>query len=505
MPTHSYVLPADMPLQTIQNALEGFCLLQGAPVTGTSVYCDSFDWRLHGKQMIARLANRRFCIQAFPGNTVACCRWRRKSPPRFWRDLPPGAARTLAENLLDMRALMPVLTITEKTTPLRIQNQDAKTVVRGEASAVTLASAETIRLLCLQGMRGYDRELRACTRALARLGLNALDSPFFLFLCQQAGIRPGAYCAKVRTQLQADMHAAAAVVRILRDLFHTMTANEHGMIQDIDSEFVHDFRVAVRRTRSALTTFKQVFAAHEAEAYKNRFRQLGKATNAIRDLDVYLLTRDTYMRDLPAELRNGLGPFFTALKRLRARELRRVKNLLASQAYVELKQQWPAFLQEHNDFAEKNSRAPILPLAQKTIWKRYRKIIKMGTAIRGDSPDADLHALRIECKKLRYLMEFTASLFAAKPITRLIKALKAFQDGLGLFNDYCVQKAFLLDFIAHNSGLNPHTAAALGGLIVQLQLRKEQKRSEFAGSFKQFNSTAVRGVFAGLFKPRQSG
>ena len=41
----------------------------------------------------------------------------------------------------------------------------------------------------------------------------------------------------------------------------TLRINEDGVRKDLDSEFLHDFRVAVRRTRSALSQIKGVFPA----------------------------------------------------------------------------------------------------------------------------------------------------------------------------------------------------------------------------------------------------
>ncbi len=60
-----------------------------------------------------------------------------------------------------------------------------------------------------------------------------------------------------------------------------------------------------------------------------------------------------------------------------------------------------------------------------------------------DTEDEVVHQLRINCKKLRYLMEFFAPLFPENEIKTLIKALKLLQDNLGNFNDYSVQQIFL--------------------------------------------------------------
>ena len=47
------------------------------------------------------------------------------------------------------------------------------------------------------------------------------------------------------------MPAPVAVARLLLRLLDTCESNVDGVLRDIDTEFLHDLRVAVRRTRSA--------------------------------------------------------------------------------------------------------------------------------------------------------------------------------------------------------------------------------------------------------------
>ena len=50
------------------------------------------------------------------------------------------------------------------------------------------------------------------------------------------------------------IHASEACRRILAHLAQIIRLNEDGIRKDIDTEFLHDFRVAVRRARSLLTS-----------------------------------------------------------------------------------------------------------------------------------------------------------------------------------------------------------------------------------------------------------
>ena len=80
--------------------------------------------------------------------------------------------------------------------------------------------------------------------------------------------------------------------------------------------------------------------------------------------------------------------------------------------------------------------------AQLFIGKRYRGVLRRGREITSASSDESLHALRIRCKRLRYLLEFFRPTYG-----ELLKAettrLKELQDVLGEFQDACVAAGLL--------------------------------------------------------------
>ena len=68
-----------------------------------------------------------------------------------------------------------------------------------------------------------------------------------------------------------------------------MRATLPGTIADVDSEFLHDFRVAVRRTRSLQRQLEPVFPPEPLAHFRSEFRWLQQATGPVRDLDVHQL------------------------------------------------------------------------------------------------------------------------------------------------------------------------------------------------------------------------
>lgn len=134
--------------------------------------------------------------------------------------------------------------------------------------------------------------------------------------------------------------------------------------------------------------------------------------------------------------------------------------------------------------------------------KRYKKIRKAALKITADTPDDDIHSLRIDCKKLRYLLYFFGGLFDGKQPKRAGKQLKRLQDRLGIFNDLSVQQNYLetyLDEIEHKANKDIYLIAALGGLIATLHRMQIASREESIHELHVFSSRANRELFDQAF------
>jgi CHAD domain-containing protein len=301
------------------------------------------------------------------------------------------------------------------------------------------------------------------------------------------------------------MRADAATKIILRQLLAIMRANEDGIKGDYDTEFLHDYRTAIRRTRSALSQLKGVFPPQTTESFLETFRRLSEQSNRLRDLDVYLSSESAYQAMLPDGLRDSLAPFFTGLQVQREQAWQEVADYLDSAAYAHILNEWEAFLNEPevNDSAVPNGAYPIIALARQRIHKRYRQIIKEGQQLVEEAPDELLHALRLDCKKLRYLLEFFASLFPQEQIDALIGQMKGLQNALGDFNDLSVQQAYLLHAAETLPTIGPDSRkelVAFGYLIKRMDDDQQAVRAGLATTFAEFAAPANRKLFRDLFK-----
>jgi CHAD domain-containing protein len=225
-------------------------------------------------------------------------------------------------------------------------------------------------------------------------------------------------------------------------------------------------------------------------------------------LDVYLLKEDAYKAMLPPVLRDDIDPLFDYLHKNRSKALKQVIGDLKSKKYTQIMHNWEAFLDEPvpDQPPASNADLPVINLARKRIYKQYRRIVKDGNQILENTQDEMLHALRIECKKLRYLMEFFSSLFPRKKIGILIAQLKRLQDNLGDFNDLCVQEEYLLNITEELPATNPKSKKALvavGSLIRTLDRKKQTTKDAFAKTFTNFASTPNSRSFRELFAIKQ--
>jgi len=316
---------------------------------------------------------------------------------------------------------------------------------------------------------------------------------------------PNGQSSKKPIPLDPTLRGLEAVRAIHRSLIDTVVANEPGVRQALDPECLHDLRIAVRRGRSALAQINDVFAADAVAHLKAELKWLQTTTGPVRDLDVYLLKMDEYRADLPESVCQHLDSLDTYLHNHHAIEQRRLVSALDSERYRTLLQEWRALIAPdrpvHPGCA--NAERPIVELAAERIWRTYRRVRKNGDAITAESPDEVLHALRIECKKLRYLLEFFTSLFGDRRTLRLVAPLKVLQGTLGDFNDLTVQQRKLTDF-AHDMVREQQVGAdsllAMGRLVERLAERQSSEKKRFERSYAAFAKRRVHKRFRHWFR-----
>ena len=469
---------------------------------------DTFDWRLFEKSYVLYSSEGELILHRLSDYKIVQ-RASVSSFPNFVRDFPDGALKTLLAPILEMRKLLKLTEIRSQSTIYRILNKEQKTVVRLNYEEIRRALQVRQRTLCVhlhvEPVRGYPRYYRTTVERLGKMGFAQIKpETMYVEVLKESNKTPGEYSSKLKLQLEPDMRSDEATKIILRSLFGTMKVNENYIGEDLDTEFLHDFRVAIRRTRVALSQIKGVFPVDTTKRFQRDFAMLGKLSNELRDLDVYLLKEDTYKKMLPESLCDEINPLFVFLKNKRFKVLEHVKKSLSSREHAKVLRTWENFLAQPPQCSPTapNATVSVLELARKRIHKRYNEILRTGTKLLEEANGERLHALRIECKKLRYLMEFFSSLFPGKKISLLIKELKTLQDNLGEFNDLCVQQVYLrktVDELPITDHQAKKTTLAIGNLIGKLEEQTRAVKGSFSEIFTQFASPANRGLYRELF------
>lgn len=471
------------------------------------LWLDTFDWRLYRSGLTLEQVSDRgateLVLTGRDGRTVtaerlpARVRW-----PARADSLPHGPLRDHLGRAAGIRALLPVARAVSVVRDRRALNSDDKTIawVSVDRMSVTYpAAAELPQRLGVTPVRGYESQAARITdRLAARPGVADGDASALQAALAAAGRRPGDYTGKIDVALTPRMPAAAALAAVLTSLLDTLEANVPGTLRDIDTEFLHDLRVAVRRTRSALKLAGDVLPAGQADRFGPEFKWLGDLTTPTRDLDVYLLGYPAMAGGLLGASAAELEPFREVLAARRAAAQRALARGLRSARFSRLMLQWRAALETA---AARPGGPAAGKLAASRIGKAHRRVLKAGGAITAASPPESLHTLRKRCKELRYLLEFFASLYDPGQLWRAVRELKDLQDCLGEFQDTQVQQEELRAFAAQmmrDRAAPAATLLAMGEIAADLAARQRKARREFSGRFRDFASPASQGRIRAL-------
>lgn len=292
-----------------------------------------------------------------------------------------------------------------------------------------------------------------------------------------------------------------ALTQVLRRLFETIQQTEPGVRQATDIEYLHDYRVAIRRTRAVLRQFQFEITSPNLRYFRKEFKWLGRETGPMRDLDVFEVRLIDYVNGKGLdgdEVQEGLNALVVEKK---AVELQNVVCALESDRCRDLMETWEDFLASS---APTNSESALHALVSNKIWSLYNVILKQGRAILSDSlaRAAAYHRLRIECKRLRYMMELFSSLYSPKALAPLVQHLKNLQDTLGAHQDYIVHRNIIatttIDEVSSMSSTISMTA--LVSFLAHLEQLAQKERKAIPGQFKKFTRRKASEQYRTLFE-----
>jgi CHAD domain-containing protein len=263
------------------------------------------------------------------------------------------------------------------------------------------------------------------------------------------------------------------------------------LVRAQDPDGVHDMRVATRRLRSTLRTFRS--ALGDAEHLRDELRWIALLLGAVRDGDVLA---DELIRDI-----SGAAP--DMVPGVVTQRIRRRLGEDAGRARAELAEamespRYFAILDELDRQVECDDPTVTAKALRKRVRNRLAKadngieaVMRVGLVAPSDERDHELHEARKSYKKARYAVEVIAPDHGRKA-ARLIARLKALQDLLGEHQDAVVAAVLLrqLGAEAHEAG---ESEFGFGVLCEQQTERAAARRAEVPAAYRRASSKKARG------------
>lgn len=207
-------------------------------------------------------------------------------------------------------------------------------------------------------------------------------------------------------------------------------ANLHGALASSNPEFIHQFRVALRRLKTLLKTYKPILPAMFVTQWSATFSALANISGEARDLDV--LRENILQPMLYSESESRIEPLMQRSLHECASARTAANASLANIAHgVPLLR----FAQELQHLTEAEESTKLLPFARQRLKRMHaRTRRKLAATLQNPTPEMT-HRLRIAFKNLRYCCDFFAPLFEASTISNFTREVAELQEELGFLHD----------------------------------------------------------------------
>jgi CHAD domain-containing protein len=259
--------------------------------------------------------------------------------------------------------------------------------------------------------------------------------------------------------------AGEVVRRALSTSVIRLVRHDPGVRMGIDAEDVHQARVATRRLRSDLRTFRLLLDETWVESLRDDLRWIGGELGRVRDAEVLRDRLRAAATVLPvADRHSALAVVAPLVGQVRSAR-RHLVTAMDTERYVEV-----------IDHLVQAARAPVLTemaaspareVLPGLVRKPWRSLKSGALAARvGNVPDEQLHDLRIRAKRCRYAAEAAAAA-TGKNAAKFAREVAALQEILGELHDAVVAEAWLRD---RSAAPRIHeTALFAAGELVALQ------------------------------------
>lgn len=413
-------------------------------------------------------------------------------------------AKTPAHQVINGDALAPVFATNVKRVT-RLIERDGATIEAALDQGELLADDRraAVSELELELKAGAARVLFDLARDLAahaplRLSLvSKAERGYALALGEPEGPRAEA-------SLKPDATTGEALQALGRAALDRLCAAAEALRARPGPERVHRLRVAARRFRALLSTFKVLARDPAARHVKAELKWLADELGAARGLDVFIAdvwrpavenqkaqepANEDDVSDAVQDEARALAAFGKALLAAQTDAYARADTAVDSARFRALAIDAAAWLEAGawttDGRLKKRRDRPAVDFAAKALGKRRRRIRRDGQDLATLSPE-DRHHLRIRGKKLRYAVEDLGGLFPDHPkrLARFVEATKDLQDALGLLNDLAGREALAREVAL--SCDDPEAAFAAGRLTAGGSEHEAELLADAQGAYVTF-------------------
>ncbi len=219
-------------------------------------------------------------------------------------------------------------------------------------------------------------------------------------------------------------------------------ANLLGTLTSQEPEFLHQFRVSLRRLNSLVKVFKPALPERFQTQWTKRVKELSRITGDVRDLDVMrsVILEPMLQSNAPPTVSHGTAAL-AALDGARLEAVKQLAQLQYGGGPILL------FSRDLQDLDTSDFPKNLPRFAEKQLASLHQNAVKRLTrTLKAPTPES-AHRFRIALKHLRYACEYFAPLFDNAEMTEYAKAIAGLQDAFGFINDFHVALSRLHDWV----------------------------------------------------------
>lgn len=251
--------------------------------------------------------------------------------------------------------------------------------------------------------------------------------------------------------------AAEAIRRAIALSVSRLVLNDAAVRVGVDPEGVHQARVATRRLRSDLRTFRPLLDDQWVAALREELHAIADLLGGVRDTDVLLARLRGAVRTLPAAESVRATGVLQGLESGREAARAGLLDYMRSDRYLRLLDDLVVAASNPRTAPEATGHAAaLLPPLARGPWRRLRRSVD---ALPEEPPDADLHQIRILAKRARYAAEAVAGV-SRPAVAEFANAVAALQEVLGDHHDAVVAEQWLRE-----RGTTAESSFVMGELV----------------------------------------